>query len=107
MSSANAQNTPAPTAFNLHSRPLSLRPVSSCTSSPVHSKNVYYTGPFSPSPFELLYLVNTSEHNEALQRGTVASPILRITIDGSIPDDIRNADPNSPEFWMAHATYAE
>ncbi|ESK82719.1 hypothetical protein Moror_5686 [Moniliophthora roreri MCA 2997] len=38
----------------------------------------------SPPPFELLYLVNTGEHNDALRLGTAASPVHRITINGLI-----------------------
>ncbi|ESK89216.1 hypothetical protein Moror_5164 [Moniliophthora roreri MCA 2997] len=152
---------------NLHSRPLPSPPTGV-----EDSKRVHYTGPFAPSPFELLYLVNTGEHDDALRLGMAASPIHRITIDGliclqeqraaldrivqetntysanlaynatagaagglvlqgpimvpsppaysyndnprnapdtvgSLPKNICNANPNSPEFWMAHAAYAK
>uniref|UniRef100_A0A0W0FQE5 Uncharacterized protein n=1 Tax=Moniliophthora roreri TaxID=221103 RepID=A0A0W0FQE5_MONRR len=128
--------------------------------------------PFTPSPFELLYLVNTGEHDDTLRLGTAASPVHQITIDGlirlreqraaldhivqetntysanlaynvtagaagglvlqgpttvpspptysqndrqpvtadntgTIPEDVCDADPNSPEFWMAQTAYAE
>ncbi|ESK82045.1 hypothetical protein Moror_13433, partial [Moniliophthora roreri MCA 2997] len=67
------------TSSNLHNRPL--------PSPPVHTEDpdqVHYTGPFCPSPFELLYLVNTGDHDDALRLGTEASPVHRITIDGLI-----------------------
>uniref|UniRef100_A0A0W0FM75 Uncharacterized protein n=1 Tax=Moniliophthora roreri TaxID=221103 RepID=A0A0W0FM75_MONRR len=69
----------ASSSFNLHNRPL--------PSPPTHfddPEQVHYTGPFCPSPFELLYLVNTGEHDEALQFGMAASPVHRITVDGLI-----------------------
>ncbi|ESK85054.1 hypothetical protein Moror_15698 [Moniliophthora roreri MCA 2997] len=69
----------ASSSSNLHSRPL--------PSPPTHVEDpeqVHYTGPFCPSPFELLYLVNTGEHDDALRLGTAASPVHRITVDGLI-----------------------
>uniref|UniRef100_A0A0W0FC46 Uncharacterized protein n=1 Tax=Moniliophthora roreri TaxID=221103 RepID=A0A0W0FC46_MONRR len=152
---------------NLHDQPLPHPPTQM-----YNDDHVHYTGPFTPSPFELLYLVNTGEHDDTLRLGTAASPVHRITIDGlirlreqrvaldrivqetntysanlaynatagaagglvlqgpatvpslpmypqndrqpatsdhtgTIPKDVCDADPNSPEFWMAQAAYAE
>ncbi|ESK82072.1 hypothetical protein Moror_13403 [Moniliophthora roreri MCA 2997] len=152
---------------NLHNRPLPSPPTQM-----YNDDHVHYTGPFTPSPFELLYLVNTGEHDDTLRLGTAALPVHRITIDGlirlreqraaldrivqetntysanlaynatagatgglvlqgpatvpspptysqndrqpvtadntgTIPKNICDADPNSPEFRMAQAVYAE
>ncbi|ESK81847.1 hypothetical protein Moror_9631 [Moniliophthora roreri MCA 2997] len=172
MSHANAQNNSLPPSSNLHSRPLPLVPAGPAAEDAHYSDNVHYTGLFRPSSFELLYLVNTGEHNDALQRAAVASPVLQITLDGlihlreqhaalnqiaqetnvysanlafnatagvagglvleglmmvplppvlerrddpqmsnantgAIPSDVCDADPNSPEFWVAQCAYAE
>ncbi|ESK83238.1 hypothetical protein Moror_5390, partial [Moniliophthora roreri MCA 2997] len=155
------------TSSNLHDRPL--------PPPPVHTEDpdqVHYTGPFCPSPFELLYLVNTGDHDDTLRLGTEASSVHRITVDGlirlreqraaldriiqetntysanlaynatagaagglvlqgpvtvpcppayshdddapnvsnaagTIPEGVCDANPNSPEFWMAHTAYVE
>ncbi|ESK81642.1 hypothetical protein Moror_3249 [Moniliophthora roreri MCA 2997] len=172
MSHANAQNNTLPSPSNLHLQPLPLVPAGSTAEDAHYPDDIHYTSPFHPSPFELLYLVNTSEHDNALQRAAVASPILQITLDGlihlweqratlnqiaqetnvylanlafnataeaagglvleglmmvplppvlercddpqtsntntdAIPSDICNANPNSPEFWVAQCAYAE
>ncbi|ESK81235.1 hypothetical protein Moror_14425, partial [Moniliophthora roreri MCA 2997] len=164
--SYNMSNQQA-TSSNLHDRPL--------PPPPIHTENpdqVHYTGPFCPSPFELLYLVNTGDHDDALRLGTEASPVHRITVDGlirlreqraaldriiqetntysanlaynatagaagglvlqgpvtvpcppayshdddapnvlnaagTVPEGVCDANPNSPEFWMAHTAYVE
>ncbi|ESK83673.1 hypothetical protein Moror_2158 [Moniliophthora roreri MCA 2997] len=63
-------------SFNLHSRPLPSPPTGI-----EDSERVHYNGLFAPSSFELLYLVNTSEHDNMLRLGTAASPVHHITVD--------------------------
>uniref|UniRef100_A0A0W0FDQ3 Uncharacterized protein n=1 Tax=Moniliophthora roreri TaxID=221103 RepID=A0A0W0FDQ3_MONRR len=82
MSHANTQNSSA--SANLHSQPLPPRPSGPPAEDTIYPNDIHYTSPFTSSPFELLYLVNTGKHDKVLQRGTMASPILQITIDGLI-----------------------
>uniref|UniRef100_A0A0W0FF01 RNA-directed DNA polymerase n=1 Tax=Moniliophthora roreri TaxID=221103 RepID=A0A0W0FF01_MONRR len=46
--------------------------------------DVTYTGPFHPSPFELLFLVNTGGHDDALRNASVGQPHLQYAVDGLI-----------------------
>ncbi|KAI3605689.1 hypothetical protein WG66_011986 [Moniliophthora roreri] len=48
------------------------------------SDDVTYSGPFHPSPFELLFLVNTGGHDDSLQNASVGQPHLQYAIDGLI-----------------------
>ncbi|ESK83533.1 hypothetical protein Moror_4838 [Moniliophthora roreri MCA 2997] len=48
------------------------------------SNDVTYTGPFNPSPFELLFLVNTAGHNDSLRNASVGQPHLQFAVDGLI-----------------------
>uniref|UniRef100_A0A0W0FG42 Uncharacterized protein n=1 Tax=Moniliophthora roreri TaxID=221103 RepID=A0A0W0FG42_MONRR len=79
------------------------------------SDDVTYSGPFTPSPFKLLFLVNTGGHDDALRNVSVGQPHLhgigtRPTDstgahDGSLSPDVCDSDPNSPEFLRAVTTY--
>ncbi|KAI3609242.1 hypothetical protein WG66_010637 [Moniliophthora roreri] len=48
------------------------------------SDDVTYTGPFHPSPFELLFLVNTGGHDDALRNASAGQPHLQYAVDGLI-----------------------
>ncbi|ESK82171.1 hypothetical protein Moror_14462 [Moniliophthora roreri MCA 2997] len=48
------------------------------------SDNITYSGPFNPSPFELLFLVNTGRHDDALRNVAVGQPHLQYAVDGLI-----------------------
>uniref|UniRef100_A0A0W0FVB9 Uncharacterized protein n=1 Tax=Moniliophthora roreri TaxID=221103 RepID=A0A0W0FVB9_MONRR len=48
------------------------------------SDDITYSRPFHPSPFELLFLVNTGGHNDALRNTSVGQPHLQYTIDSLI-----------------------
>ncbi|ESK83061.1 hypothetical protein Moror_16939 [Moniliophthora roreri MCA 2997] len=48
------------------------------------SDDITYTGPFHPSPFELLFLVNTGRHDDRLRDTSVGQPYLQYAIDGLI-----------------------
>ncbi|ESK83608.1 hypothetical protein Moror_12047 [Moniliophthora roreri MCA 2997] len=51
---------------------------------PQFSDDITYIGPFNPSPFELLFLVNTGRHNDSLRNTSVGQPHLQYTIDSLI-----------------------
>uniref|UniRef100_A0A0W0F655 Uncharacterized protein n=1 Tax=Moniliophthora roreri TaxID=221103 RepID=A0A0W0F655_MONRR len=51
---------------------------------PSFSNDITYSGPFNPLPFELLFLVNTGRHDNALQNASVGQPHLQYAIDGLI-----------------------
>uniref|UniRef100_A0A0W0GD21 Uncharacterized protein n=1 Tax=Moniliophthora roreri TaxID=221103 RepID=A0A0W0GD21_MONRR len=46
--------------------------------------DITHTGPFHPSPFELLFLVNTGGHDDTLRNASVGQPHLQYAIDGLI-----------------------
>uniref|UniRef100_A0A0W0FAH4 Chromo domain-containing protein n=1 Tax=Moniliophthora roreri TaxID=221103 RepID=A0A0W0FAH4_MONRR len=79
------------------------------------SDDITYSGPFNPSPFELLFLVNTSGHDDVLRNASVGQPHLHgigtrpsdLTgaHDSSLSPDICDSDPNSPEFLWVATTY--
>ncbi|ESK81448.1 hypothetical protein Moror_15820 [Moniliophthora roreri MCA 2997] len=48
------------------------------------SDDVTYSRPFHPSPFELLFLVNTGGHNDRLQDASVGQPHPQYAIDSLI-----------------------
>ncbi|ESK86778.1 hypothetical protein Moror_15156 [Moniliophthora roreri MCA 2997] len=48
------------------------------------SDDITYTSPFNPSPFELLFLVNTAGHDNALRNTAVGQPQLQFAIDSLI-----------------------
>uniref|UniRef100_A0A0W0EU75 Uncharacterized protein n=1 Tax=Moniliophthora roreri TaxID=221103 RepID=A0A0W0EU75_MONRR len=48
------------------------------------SDDVTYSGPFNPSPFELLFLVNTGRHDDSLRNVIVGQPHLQFAVDGLI-----------------------
>ncbi|ESK84294.1 hypothetical protein Moror_3745 [Moniliophthora roreri MCA 2997] len=49
-----------------------------------YSNNITYTEPFNPSPFELLFLVNTAGHDNALRNASLGQPHLQFAVDGLI-----------------------
>uniref|UniRef100_A0A0W0F8T0 Reverse transcriptase-rnase h-integrase n=1 Tax=Moniliophthora roreri TaxID=221103 RepID=A0A0W0F8T0_MONRR len=51
---------------------------------PSFSDDITYTGPFNPSPFELLFLVNTRGHDDSLRNASVGQPHLQYAVDGLI-----------------------
>ncbi|ESK81873.1 hypothetical protein Moror_5444 [Moniliophthora roreri MCA 2997] len=51
---------------------------------PSFSDDITYSGPFNPSPFELLFLVNTRGHDDSLRNVSVGQPHLQYAIDGLI-----------------------
>ncbi|ESK84195.1 hypothetical protein Moror_16969 [Moniliophthora roreri MCA 2997] len=51
---------------------------------PAFSDDITYTGPFNPSPFELLFLVNTGGHDDSLRNASVGQPHLQYAVDGLI-----------------------
>ncbi|ESK89879.1 hypothetical protein Moror_819 [Moniliophthora roreri MCA 2997] len=59
------------------------------------SDNITYTGPFNPSPFELLFLVNTSRHNDSLRNAIVGQPHLQFAVDGLICLQAQHASLNA------------
>ncbi|ESK90869.1 hypothetical protein Moror_16507 [Moniliophthora roreri MCA 2997] len=48
------------------------------------SNDITYSGPFNPSPFKLLFLVNTGGHNDSLRNMSVGQPHLQYAIDSLI-----------------------
>ncbi|ESK81732.1 hypothetical protein Moror_11566 [Moniliophthora roreri MCA 2997] len=59
-------------------------PVPPSGTGPHYTDDITYTRPFHPSPFELLFLVNTRGHNNALQNASMGQPHLQFAIDSLI-----------------------
>uniref|UniRef100_A0A0W0G4P8 Uncharacterized protein n=1 Tax=Moniliophthora roreri TaxID=221103 RepID=A0A0W0G4P8_MONRR len=59
-------------------------PVPPSGTGPHYTDDITYTRPFHPSPFELLFLVNTGGHNDALQNASMGQPHLQFAIDSLI-----------------------
>ncbi|ESK81566.1 hypothetical protein Moror_5089 [Moniliophthora roreri MCA 2997] len=51
---------------------------------PSYTNDITYTSPFNPSPFELLFLVNTGGHDDSLRNAAVGQPHLQYAIDGLV-----------------------
>ncbi|ESK90708.1 hypothetical protein Moror_4113 [Moniliophthora roreri MCA 2997] len=60
-----------------------------------YSDDITYTGPFNPSPFELLFLVNTGGHNDALRNTSLGQPHLQFAIDSLIRLQAQRASLNA------------
>ncbi|ESK85479.1 hypothetical protein Moror_10116 [Moniliophthora roreri MCA 2997] len=75
---SNASSTSSTSSY--HARGLPNPPSGTAS----FSNDVTYTGPFNPSPFELLFLVNTAGHDDSLRNVSVGQPHLQFAIDGLI-----------------------
>uniref|UniRef100_A0A0W0FR61 Uncharacterized protein n=1 Tax=Moniliophthora roreri TaxID=221103 RepID=A0A0W0FR61_MONRR len=66
------------------------------SSSDLHfNDDIMYSRPFNPSPFELLFMVNTRGHNDALRNMSMGQPHLQFAVDGLIRLQAQHASLNA------------
>ncbi|ESK82701.1 hypothetical protein Moror_5406 [Moniliophthora roreri MCA 2997] len=78
---SNATSSSASDSSNYHGHDMPVPPASSGLR---YEDDITYTRPFNPSPFELLFLVNTRGHNDTLQNASMGQPHLQFAIDSLI-----------------------
>ncbi|ESK86425.1 hypothetical protein Moror_4932 [Moniliophthora roreri MCA 2997] len=75
---SHASTSSGASSYNVRSLP---KPPSG---NPSFTDDIMYPGLFNPSPFELLFLVNTGGHDNSLRNASVGQPHLQYAVDSLI-----------------------
>ncbi|ESK93074.1 hypothetical protein Moror_8886 [Moniliophthora roreri MCA 2997] len=81
MSNATSTSSSSSSTGDYHAHGMPIPP----SGTGLHYNNdITYTGPFNPSPFKHLFLVNTGEHDNALRNMAMGQLHLQFTVDSLI-----------------------
>uniref|UniRef100_A0A0W0FMH1 Uncharacterized protein n=1 Tax=Moniliophthora roreri TaxID=221103 RepID=A0A0W0FMH1_MONRR len=89
---SNETSSSSSSSSSYHNRNMPIPPSSSGFH---YSDDIMYTGPFNPSPFKLLFMVNTRGHDNALRNMSMGQPHLQFAIDGLIHLQVQRASLNA------------
>uniref|UniRef100_A0A0W0FRD2 Uncharacterized protein n=1 Tax=Moniliophthora roreri TaxID=221103 RepID=A0A0W0FRD2_MONRR len=89
---SNATSTSSSSTSDYHAHHMPFPPSGSSLH---YEDDITYTGLFNLSPFELLFLVNTGGHDDALRNVSMGQPYLQFAIDGLIRLRVQRASLNA------------